>query len=174
MVTSAFRYREKIAIIDESSLNMPTSSGVSDADPSSNLLSEGSYQQDSTTSQNISKSTYSQLVASSPDFMQSFYPFGASNSFDYYLPGIDPMEIRYDQSLGFPSQVADTSICDTDTMAEAFSPNVHLKYFEQDSSLRSPNVEISVDRTHKGWDFLACVLRWRFSVKRIVSRKSRC
>ncbi|XP_057780849.1 calmodulin-binding protein 60 A-like [Salvia miltiorrhiza] len=166
LVTSAFRYHEKIVIIDESSLNMPSSSpGVSNAEPSSSLLSEGSYQQDSTTSQSMSRSTYSQLVASSPDFMQSFYPFGASNSFDYYLPGIDPMEIRYDQSLGFPSQVADTSICDTDAMA---------RYFEPDCSLRSPNAAVSAERTHKGWKFLACVLRWRFSVKRIVSRKSRC
>ncbi|KAG6426127.1 hypothetical protein SASPL_110343 [Salvia splendens] len=170
LVTSAFRYHEKIVIIDESSLNMPTSSlCVSNAEPSSNLLSEGSCQQDSTTSENMSRSTYSQVVASSPDFMQSFYPFGASNSFDYYLPGIDPMEIGYDQPLGFPSQVVDTSICDTDTMAGAFSQSEHLKYFEPDCSLRSPS-----DRSHKGWNFLACVLRWRFSVKRIVSRKSRC
>lgn len=189
MVTSAFRCHEKIVIIDESSFNnMPNSSCISSGEPSSNMLSEGSYQQDST-SQNIGRSTFSQEVASSPDFMQSLYPFGATNTFDYYLPGVDPMEIQYDQPLGFPGHVAGTSICDPDTMAGAFSTNDHLEYFEQDCTLPSPHVEpsavlhsanafnpfpVSSDKTHKGWNFLACVLRWRFSVKRIVSRKSRC
>ncbi|KAH6758370.1 hypothetical protein C2S51_018605 [Perilla frutescens var. frutescens] len=178
LVTSAFRYREKIVIIDESSFNVPTSSCISSGEPSSNMLSEGSYQQDST-SQNIGRSTYSQP---SPDFMQSLYPFGASNSFDYYLPCVDPMEMRYEQPLAFPGQVANTSICDTDSMAGAFSTNDHLKYFEPDCSLPSADLHAnafipcsaSSDRAHKGWNFLACVLRWRFSVKRIVSRKTRC
>lgn len=170
-MTSAFRCHEKIVIIDESFLNMSTSTSESNAEPSLNYPSESSYQQDSTSS----RSTYSQLVASSPDFSHSFYPFGASNSFDYYLPGIDPMEIRYDQPLSFPS----TSICDTDTMAAAFSPNDPMKYFEPHLEF-SPDLDSenafpeSSDRRHKGWNFLACVLRWRFSVKRILSRKSRC
>ncbi|KAK6153376.1 hypothetical protein DH2020_013015 [Rehmannia glutinosa] len=56
-----------------------------------------------------------------PDYAQSrIYPIGGSTSFDFYLHGVDPTDIRYDQPLTFPGQFADNSICDTDSMARAF------------------------------------------------------
>lgn len=182
LVISAFRDREKIVAIDESSLNMPTLSYLSNAQLSSNLLSESSYHQDSS-SHNIGRSAYSQQGAFSPDFMQSLYPIGGLSNFDYYSHVVDPMEIRYDQPLSFPGQVTDSSICDTDSMARAFSANEHFKYLESDCSLQSPDLEISAnafipcsvrtDKTPKRWNVLVWVLRWRSSIKRIVARKSR-
>ncbi|KAI3464046.1 hypothetical protein Pfo_020709 [Paulownia fortunei] len=187
LVITAFGDREKIVTLDESSLNTPASLCLPNTQPSSNLLSEGSYHQDSS-SHKIGTCTYSQQDASSPDFMQSLYSIGGLSSFDCYLHDVDPMDIRYDQPLSFPGQVADSSICDTDSMARAFSANEHLKYFEAECSLQSHDLEQSadihsanafipcsapIDKPKKGWNFLVCLLRWRFSIKRIVARKTR-
>ncbi|KAK4427175.1 Calmodulin-binding protein 60 A [Sesamum alatum] len=185
MVISAFGDREKIATLAESSLNMPTSLCSPDAQTSSNLLSEGSCHQDST-----SQCTYLQQDPSSSDFMQSFNTVGGSISFDYYLHGDDPIEIRYDQPLSFPCQVADGFISDPEPMARSFCDNEHLSYFEEDFPLQSSDLElpadlhsainafipssvVHIDRAQRWWNVLVCVLRWLFSIKRIVARKTR-
>ncbi|KAL0357557.1 UNVERIFIED_CONTAM: Calmodulin-binding protein 60 A [Sesamum calycinum] len=110
LVISAFGDREKIVTLAELSLNMPSSCSP-DAQTSSNLLPEGSCHQDST-----SQCSYLQQDPSSLNFMQSFNTVGGSTSFDYYLHGDDAMEIRYDQPLSFPCQVADSFISDPEPM----------------------------------------------------------
>ncbi|KAK6153332.1 hypothetical protein DH2020_012971 [Rehmannia glutinosa] len=168
LVFSAFGDREKIVTLDESSLNIPSSPCLSNIQPSSNLISEDNYHQNSS-SHDIGRCTYSQQDASSPDYTQSLYPIGGSTSFDYYLHGVDPTDIRYDQPLTFPGQFADNSICDTDSMARAFC--------ELSAVLHSANpfipCPVPVDKARKGWNVLVCVLRWRFSIKRIVAKKNR-
>ncbi|KAL0385040.1 UNVERIFIED_CONTAM: Calmodulin-binding protein 60 A [Sesamum radiatum] len=173
LVISAFGDREKIVTLAESSLNMPTSSCSLDAQTSSNLLPEGSCHQDST----------------SLNFMQSFHTVGGSTSFDYYLHGDDAMEIRYDQPLSFPCQVADSFISDPEPMDQSFCDNEHLSYFEEDFPLQSSDFELPADlhtainafiprsvvhieRAQRWWNVLVCVLRWFFSIKRIIARKT--
>ncbi|KAL8057145.1 hypothetical protein ABFX02_04G165700 [Erythranthe guttata] len=167
LVISAFADREKIVTLDESFLSIPSTSSCLSEIP--NLSSESSDHQH---------------LSSSPDFIQSLYPIEGSSSFDYYLHGVDPMDIRYDQSLSFPTQLSESLICDTDSMARAFCANED--FFENDCSLQSSDFElhsadaepfvprsIPTDRAKKGWNILACVLRWRFCIKRIVAKKTR-
>ncbi|KAL0421825.1 UNVERIFIED_CONTAM: Calmodulin-binding protein 60 A [Sesamum latifolium] len=180
LVISAFGDREKIVTLAESSLNMPTSSCSPNAQTSSNLLPEGSCHQDST-----SQCSYLQQDPPSLDFMESF-----NTSFDYYLHGDDAMEIRYDQPLSFPCQVADGFITDPEPMDQSFCDNEHLSYFEEDFPLQSSDFELPADlhttinafiprsvvhikRAQRWWNVLVCVLRWFFSIKRIVARKTR-
>ncbi|KAL0335705.1 UNVERIFIED_CONTAM: Calmodulin-binding protein 60 A [Sesamum radiatum] len=184
LVISAFGDREKIVTLAELSLNMPSSCSP-DAQTSSNLLPEGSCHQDST-----SQCSYFQQDPSSLNFMQSFNTVGGSTSFDYYLHGDDAMEIRYDQPLSFPCQVADSFISDPEPMAQSFCDNEHLSYFEEDFPLQSSDFELPADlhtainafiprsvvhieRAQRWWNVLVCVLRWLFSIKRIIARKTR-
>ncbi|KAL0318401.1 UNVERIFIED_CONTAM: Calmodulin-binding protein 60 A [Sesamum angustifolium] len=189
MVISAFSDREKIiSIDDESSLNMPTSSSLSIFQSSSNLPSEASCHQ-SLNSPKIGRSTYLQQNASSPDFTPSVYSIGGLSSFDDCLQVVDPMDIRYDQHLSYPGP-ADSLICDADAMDTTFCAE-HLQYFETDCSIQSSNMELSADiqstinafipcstvpndKTQSGWNVLFSVLRWWFSIKRIMARKNSC
>ncbi|XP_011071789.1 calmodulin-binding protein 60 A-like isoform X1 [Sesamum indicum] len=179
MVISAFADREKIITIDdESSLNMPTSSSLSILQSSSNLPSEAS------------RSAYLQQTATSPDYTPSVYSIGGLSSFDDCLQGVDPMDIRYDQHLSYPGP-ADNLICDADAMDTTFCANEHFQYFETDCSIQSSNMELSADiqsainafipcssvpndKTQSGWNVLLSVLRWWFSIKRIMARKNSC
>ncbi|KAI3454547.1 hypothetical protein Pfo_011210 [Paulownia fortunei] len=189
LVVSAFADREKIVTFDdESSLIMPTSSSLSIVQ-SSKLPSDGIYHED-LSSHKIGRCTYLQQNASSPDYMQSVYSVGGLSSFDDCLQGVDPVGIRCDQPLGYPGQVADSLICDTDTMSPAFCANEHFQYFETDCTLQSSHLEVSadiqsainafipcsvvpIDKGQRGWNVLVSVLRWWFSIKRIVARKTR-
>lgn len=158
---AAFGDRDRIVIIDESSLNIPTSL-------------EGTYHQESS-SHSVGPSIFSQLDVSSPGFMHSMFSIGDSNSFNYFH-AIDPMDLRCDQPMTFPGQVSEPSICDTESMARAFSANEHLKYVEVDSSSNLDTLfpcSVPTEKAPKRWNVLVWVLRWRSSIKRIVARKSR-
>lgn len=75
------------------------------------------------TSHNISGFDYSHPGASSPDII----PYSLD---DYPLHTIDNMDLRYDQSLSFPGQVASSMICDTESMTQAFCDDNHLGFFD--------------------------------------------
>ncbi|KAL0440844.1 UNVERIFIED_CONTAM: hypothetical protein Sradi_0023300 [Sesamum radiatum] len=162
---------------------MPTSSSLSIFQSSSNLPSEASCHQ-SLNSPKIGRSTYLQQNASSPDFTPSVYSIGGLSSFDDCLQVVDPMDIRYDQHLSYPGP-ADSLICDADAMDTTFCAE-HLQYFETDCSIQSSNMELSADiqstinafipcsTVLMMWNVLFSVLRWWFSIKRIMARKNSC
>ncbi|XP_051136533.1 calmodulin-binding protein 60 A-like isoform X2 [Andrographis paniculata] len=160
MVISAFADRANIIPLDdETSVNMlisPTISSIVRSSP--NLPSDSS--QNHAFDSMISSST------STPDYMDSVYSVGGLNSFDECFKAINPMEMRYDHPVTYPGQADMNLICDTSAMDRAFCSNEHLQYFNTDCAIQS---------SQSGWNVLLSVLRWWFSIKRIVAvaKKSR-
>lgn len=163
LVVSAFEDREKIVSFDNDSPNFPTLSSLSFAQSSSNLLSETSGHDDD---------SYLQQNASSPSYMESVYSVGGLSSFEDCL-----------------HQVADGLICNPDTFSQAICAD-ELQYFEADPAIQSSPLELSDDiqgdisaympysdvpigKAEREWNILVFVLRWWFSIRRIVARKTR-
>ncbi|XP_057806296.1 calmodulin-binding protein 60 A isoform X2 [Salvia miltiorrhiza] len=164
LVISAFADRDKIVSFDDDSpLNFPTSSSLSVAQSCSNLPSETSFHADD---------SYLQQNASSPNYMESVYSVGGLSTFEDCL-----------------HQVADGLICDADTFSRAFCAD-ELQYFETDRAIHSPPLDLSdniqadisayipysdvpTGKAQRGWNILVFVLRWWFSIRRIVARKTR-
>lgn len=192
LVISAFADREKIVSFDDGiSPSLPTSSkSLSIAQSSSNLLSETTIHDDLSSSQNLGGSSFLQQNASSPDYMQSLYSVEGLSSFEDCLHHVDPVEIRCDQDLDYPGQVADSLLCNADTLNQTFCAD-ELHYFDRDCVIQSSHLElsadiqgaiaayipcsdISIDKAQRGWKILAFVLRWWFSIKRrLMARKTR-
>ncbi|PIN26419.1 hypothetical protein CDL12_00834 [Handroanthus impetiginosus] len=171
LVTSAFADSDKIITLDdESSLNMASSSDLSIVQSSSNLPSEGNFPEDSSFHK-LDRSTFLPPNTSSPDYMQSVFSVGGLSTFEDCLQGVD--------HLTYPGQASDSLICDTDTMNRAFCTDEHLQYFETDCSLENtinafrPCPSIPIGNPQKAWNVLVSVLRWWFSIKRIIARKTR-
>lgn len=163
-VISAFADRDKIVSFDEgSSPKFPTPSSVSVAQSSSNLPSETSFNENE---------PYLQHNAASPTYMESVYSLEGLSTFDDCL-----------------HQVEDNLICNADTLNRALCAD-ELQYFETDQAIHSPLLELSEDiqgdisaympysgvptgKSERGWNILVFVLRWWFSIRRIVARKTR-
>ncbi|XP_047982475.1 calmodulin-binding protein 60 A-like isoform X1 [Salvia hispanica] len=163
-VISAFADRDKIVSFDEgSSPNFPTPSSLSVARSSSNLPSETSFNDDE---------PYLQHNAASPTYMESVYSLEGLGTFEDCL-----------------HQVEDNLICNADTLNRALCAD-ELQYFETDQAIHSPLLELSGDiqgdisaympysgvptgKSERGWNILVFVLRWWFSIRRIVARKTR-
>lgn len=192
LVISAFADREKIVSFDDGiSPNLPTSSkSLSITQSSSNLMSEITIHDDLSSSQKIGGSSYLQQNASSPDYMQSLYSVEGLSSFEDCLHHVDPVEIRCDQHLDYPGQVADSLLCNADTLNQTFCAD-ELQYFDRDCVIQTSHLElsadiqgaiaayipcsdISMDKAQRGWKILVFVLRWWFLIKRrLVARKTR-
>ncbi|KAL2321877.1 hypothetical protein Fmac_026256 [Flemingia macrophylla] len=132
-VTTALRQGEKYATFEDEESLMDGSSHLTNVlySPSS-PKTEGSSANKLLASQKTGGFNYPQANASSPDIMSSIYSVGGTSSLDdYCLPNFDSMGLRYDQTLSFPVQVSNSLICDTDSMAHAFSDD-HLQFFESE------------------------------------------
>lgn len=107
--------------------------------------------------------------ASSPDYMHSV--FGGFSSFDDSLQDIDPVGIPCHQPLDYPENL----IYNFDTMNPAPYPNEHLPYADVQGGFSTfiPCPHVSIDKAQRGWNVLVFVLRWWFSIKRIVARRTR-
>ncbi|XP_073119013.1 calmodulin-binding protein 60 A [Henckelia pumila] len=185
LVISAFKDKENIVVFyDESSLNALTSSSCLSTGPSSSCLPfEDSYLRE-LISQRIDESSYSLQNISSSDFMQSAY------NIHYPVQGVEPMEIGMGQNSSFPNQETCSLIYGTDSMAGAFCGNEPMQFGDTDFALQSSDFElpsdlqscmdallpasaVPVDKTQSRWNILLSLLRWRFSIRRIVARKNR-
>ncbi|KAL8465311.1 hypothetical protein ACS0TY_034714 [Phlomoides rotata] len=165
LVISAFADCDKIVSFDDES---SISSSLSIVQSSSNFPSECSYLEDSI-SDKISRPSYLEQNASSPDYMQSVFSSGGFSSFDDCLQDIDRIGFPCDESLDYP---ADNLIYDVDTMNRA---NEQLPYADihRGFSALIPCPGVSIDKAQRGWNVLVFVLRWWFSIKRIVARRTR-
>ncbi|KZV34723.1 hypothetical protein F511_00625, partial [Dorcoceras hygrometricum] len=182
LVICAYKDKENIVVFyDESSPNTFTSSSsfVPSGPSSSSLPFEDNYLGE-LISQRIDESTYSLQTLSSPDFMQSEYNI-------HYPRVVESMEIGIGQRPSFPNQEGtDSLIYDTDSMAGAF----HMPFGETDFALQRSVFEMSsdlqscmdallpasaaaIDQTQSRWNILLCLLKWRFSIRRIVARRNR-
>ncbi|XP_027330679.1 calmodulin-binding protein 60 A isoform X2 [Abrus precatorius] len=132
-VITAIRQGEKYATFEDETSLMDGSSNLTNVlySPSS-PKTEGSSANKLLVPHKTEGFNYTQASASSPDIMSSIYSVGGSSSLDEYcLPHFDSMGLRYDP-LSFPVQVSNSLICDTDSMAHAFSDEDHLQFFDTD------------------------------------------
>ncbi|KAG5028060.1 hypothetical protein JHK87_011574 [Glycine soja] len=133
-VTAALRQGEKYTTFEDEDSLMDGSSHLTNVlySPSS-PKTEGSSANKILAPQKTGGFNYPPASASSPDIMSSIYSVGGTSSLDdYCLPNFDSMGFRYDQTLSFPVQVSNSLICDTDSMAHAFSDEDHLQFFDTD------------------------------------------
>lgn len=133
-VTAALRQGEKYTTFEDEDSLMDGSSHLTNVlySPSS-PKTEGSSANKILAPQKTGGFNYPPANASSPDIMSSIYSVGGTSSLDdYCLPNFDSMGFRYDQTLSFPVQVSNSLICDTDSMAHAFSDEDHLQFFDTD------------------------------------------
>lgn len=129
---------------------------------------------------------YSQLNAASPDIISSIYSVGGVSGLDDYnlIDGL-----RYDQALSYPGQIANSLICDTDSISQTFCDEDHLRFFDtdlqsQNLSLESPadlqsavdgflmtrSTTLAMGKAQRRWTKLFSVLKW-FSIRKIVTLK---
>ncbi|KAG5039529.1 hypothetical protein JHK85_012005 [Glycine max] len=131
-VTAALRQGEKYTTFEDEDSLMDGSSHLTNV-----LYSPSSPKTEGSSAilapQKTGGFNYPPASASSPDIMSSIYSVGGTSSLDdYCLPNFDSMGFRYDQTLSFPVQVSNSLICDTDSMAHAFSDEDHLQFFDTD------------------------------------------
>ncbi|KAJ1439020.1 hypothetical protein SESBI_02796 [Sesbania bispinosa] len=176
-VISALNQGDYATFEDEASL-MDGSSHLTDAlySPSS-PRTEGSSANKLLAPQKSGGFNYTQASASSPDIMSSIYSVGGTSGLDDYgLPNFDSMGLRYDQTLGFPVQVSNSLICDTDSMAHAFGDEDHLQFFDTDlqsqcniqadlqsavdSFMLARSTSIANGKAQRRWRKLFNVLKW--------------
>ncbi|KAK7265719.1 hypothetical protein RJT34_33342 [Clitoria ternatea] len=192
LVITALRHEERFATFEDETALMNGSSGLANVlySPSS-PKTEGSSANKVLAPQKTEGFNYTQTQAStsSPDIMSSIYSVGGTSSLDdYCLPNFDSLGLRYDQNLSFPVQVSNSLICDTDSMAHAFSDEDHLQFFDTDLQSQchiQADLQSAVDSfmlarsTYKAngvaqrrWRKLFNVLKW-FMVRKRGSQRYR-
>lgn len=191
MVIAAFeRWEEVISFDDESSL-VGGSSHLSNVPyASSSPGTENSNGSKLLASHKMGGFDYAQPSASSPDIMSSIYSVGGVSGLDdYALHTMENMGLRYDQTLSFPGQVTNPLICDTDSMAQAFCDEDHLRFFDTDlqsqnlgleapadlqnavdSFLLARSTAVAIDKAQRRWTKISSVLKW-FSIRKLVATK---
>ncbi|KAF8399321.1 hypothetical protein HHK36_015186 [Tetracentron sinense] len=111
---------------------------------------------------------------------------------DYTFKGLETVNLRYTESFNLPSQVTNSPICDRESPAQTSCDEECMQHFDLKGFLQTQNLSlesqtdptsavsaflVSGQSTHvkaqTRWTTLSVVLRWRFSIKRIVvSKKS--
>ncbi|KAL3716912.1 hypothetical protein ACJRO7_008485 [Eucalyptus globulus] len=195
LVISAFQHWGEVVSFDEEAYLIAGSSHVSSAPcNSSSPKTEGSNTCRFLSCERISGLDYAQPNASSPDIMSSIYStVDVSGLDDYTLHGLENMGLRYDQTLSFPSQVANSMICDARSMSQDFFDEDHLRFFDSDCPLpaQSTNFEsqadlqcavsefllkpsaVAIANAQKRWKKLFSVLKWFWVRKIVVMRRTR-
>ncbi|XP_010272043.1 PREDICTED: calmodulin-binding protein 60 A-like [Nelumbo nucifera] len=193
LVKVAFEHWEEVAPLEAGSIN-GDSSHLSNTVcfPSSSPGLENSFGSKFLGSHQSGGFGFDQANATSPDLVSSILSIGGMRSLDSYsLQGEDSMDFRYDHPTTFASQVTTPLISDTESMA-AFYGEDHLQYFDQDHVLQSQSLILDPQadlqsavsgfltkagppvKANTRWTMLYSLLRWRFSIRRIMaSRKSR-
>ncbi|ESW27387.1 hypothetical protein PHAVU_003G197500 [Phaseolus vulgaris] len=179
-IATALKQGEKYATFEDEDSLMDGSSHLTNVlhSPSS-PKTEGSSANKLLGPQKTGGFNYPQASASSPDIMSSIYSVGGTSSLDdYCLPNFDSMGLRYDQTLSFPVQVSNSLICDTDSIAHAFSDEDHLKFFDTDlQSHVEADLQSAVDSfmharstanggAQRRWRKVCNVLKWFMVRKR--------
>ncbi|CAL5198292.1 unnamed protein product [Lathyrus oleraceus] len=176
-VLSALSQGDYTSFEDEASL-MDGYSHLTNAHYSpSSPRTEGSSANKLMASQKITGFNYTQESASSTDIMPSIYSVGGTSGLDDYgLPNFDSIGLRYDQNLGFPLQVPNSLICDTDSIVHAFTDEDHLQFFEADlqsqcqieadlqsavdSFMLAPSTSMANGKARRRWRKVVNVLKW--------------
>ncbi|KAF9671538.1 hypothetical protein SADUNF_Sadunf12G0057900 [Salix dunnii] len=191
LVITAFEHWEQVISFEDEASLVGGSSQLSDVPyTSSSPRTENSCGSKFSESQKIGGFDYAQTSASSPDIMSSIYTFGGGSGLDdYALQGIESLGLRYDQTLNFPTQVSNSLICDTDSLAQAFCDEEHLRFFDTDlqsqnvgletqadlqsavdSFLLARSTAVAADKAQRRWAKISSVLKW-FSIRKLVATR---
>lgn len=191
LVICAFKHWEEVVSFeDETSLTGGSSHSSNALCTSSLPITEISDGSKILASHKMNGADYTQLNAASPDIISSIYSVGGVSGLDdYNLHCIENMGLRYEQALGYPGQIANSLICDTDSIAQAFCDEDHLRFFDtdlqaQNLSLESPadlqsavdgflmtrSTSLAMGKAQRRWTKLFSVLKW-FSIRKIVTLK---
>ncbi|KAK7291653.1 hypothetical protein RIF29_06966 [Crotalaria pallida] len=178
-VISALKQGENVSSIEDEACLMDGSSSLTNTlYPPSSPRTEGSSADKLLVPQRTRAGfSYTQASASSPDIVSSFYSIGGISGLDdYCLPNFDSMGPRYDHTLSFPDQLTNSLICETDSVARAFSDDDHMQFFNTDLHSQCPiqaDLQSAVDgfvlartssnaigKAQKRWRKVFNVLKW--------------
>lgn len=191
LVIAAYRDWEKVVTLDDEASLMDLVPCLSIAQSSSNLQLEVSSNGNKVlSSQNFDRFSYLQQNVSSPDIMQSMYSIGGLSNLDGYFHSVDPVNIMLEQPSNIPVQVANTVLCNADSMSQAFCADEQLKCFGtgcslQDSNMQSsadlqsivncflPRPVVPLDKAQRRWKILVSVFKMILN-KKNCSKKSSC
>ncbi|KAF9625698.1 hypothetical protein IFM89_026278 [Coptis chinensis] len=162
--------------------------------PSSLNARGSSFTSQIQSSHNSDEVNIAQLSDSSSDVVSSILSLEGFRNTDITLPGYDNMDLRYDHFSSFTDSVANSIDCDAEAMVQSFCGD-HTQYYQSDTSLLPQNfclesqadlqaavsgfiassarsaVAATADKAQTKWSVLYSVLRWRFSIRRIVASK---
>lgn len=190
-VLSAYKLGENVASFEDEASLMNNSSHLTNTlySPSS-PKTEGSSANNVLAPHTSNGFDYTQASASSPDMMSCIYSVGGTSGLDEYsLPNIEALGLRYDHNLGFPLQVTNSLICETDPMAHhPFGDEDHLQFFDLqsqchivesqadlqsavDSFMLARSTALAIGKAQRRWRKLFNVLKW-FMVRNIKSKRS--
>ncbi|KAI8543578.1 hypothetical protein RHMOL_Rhmol08G0229600 [Rhododendron molle] len=181
MVIAAFKNWEKVVSFDNEASLINASAHFF-----SNILHANSTDIKVLTSQEIGGFDYPQLSVCSSENIPSIYSMGSVKRLDDFgLHDIDHFDLRYDETLNFHGQVADSLTCEPESVTRAFSEDVGMQYFGADGSFQSGNSCFESDLhsavngfllprsaafAQRRWTMVFSVLKW-FSIWRIVANK---
>ncbi|KAK9119618.1 hypothetical protein Scep_017711 [Stephania cephalantha] len=131
--------------------------------------------------------SFTEPVASSSDIISSLLALGGTRSLDdYTLQDMDNLDVRHGQ----PYQVT-TSVCET-SITQSLCGEQPVRYFDPETSLQSEDLFLesqadlqaavsgfiamsarsaAIGKANTRWNMLYSLLRWRFSIKRIVASR---
>ncbi|XP_058227662.1 calmodulin-binding protein 60 A-like [Rhododendron vialii] len=182
MVIAAFKNWEKVVSFDNEASLINASAHFF-----SNILHTNSADIKVLTSQEIGGFDYPQVSVCSPDNIPSIYSMGSVKRLDDFgLHDIDHLDLRYDETLNFHGQVANSLTCEPESVTRAFSEDEGMQYFGADGSFQSGNscfesdlhsavngflLSRSASFAQRRWTMVFSVLKW-FSIRRIVANKT--
>ncbi|KAF8399323.1 hypothetical protein HHK36_015188 [Tetracentron sinense] len=188
LVKAAYEHWEEVVSYDDETTVGGSSHSPNVCFPSSSTVVESSFGSKFPSSNKSGGFGFTQLSAFSPDIVSSIG--GMRSLDDYTMHGLENMDLRYDQSSSFLSQVTNSLICDAETVAQTFYDEENLQYFDHETSIQTQKLGlesqgeltsavsaflVSGPSTHvkaqTRWTMLFIVLRWRWSIKRIVASK---
>ncbi|KAF5203350.1 Calmodulin-binding protein 60 a [Thalictrum thalictroides] len=194
LVKLGFEQRDEVIPVDSGSIRDGASHLPGVCFPSSSTAIGCSYGSQIPSSCNSDEVGFAQTSDSS-DLVSSILSSGGIKSLDNItLQGYDNMDPSYDPFSSFRDLVADTLDCDAEAMVQSFCSGDQLPYFDSDS-FQSQNfclgseaelqtavddflprsarsiATATLDKSHTRWNMLYSVLKWRFSIKRIMASK---
>ncbi|XP_042502880.1 calmodulin-binding protein 60 A-like isoform X2 [Macadamia integrifolia] len=162
--------------------------------PSSSTVVESSHSNKLTSPQKPNDLDFNQNVFSSD--ISSILSVGSTSKLsNYNFQGTNDMDLQYEQSSSIPSEVTNSLISDMESMMQSFCGEDDLQYFDTEDAFRPQSLGLdsqgdlhsavsgfltmsarsaaadSICKAQTQWRVLYSVLRWRFSIRRIVSSK---
>ncbi|XP_021733683.1 calmodulin-binding protein 60 A-like isoform X1 [Chenopodium quinoa] len=179
MATEAFQHWDGVITFEDMNSLIGMSSHTA-----SSASTETSDANKLVTSQQIGSIDYAQPSTSPSDGFSPLYTLGSLNSpDDYSLPGLDALDLRYDQTLDIPLQISSSLFSPSHSITQAFHDDELLGFMDIDCPtmqstnmildsqaelqsvysgfLRSrPSSQAVRGQAYRRWKVVSSVLRW--------------